>query len=106
MDICYITPSGRRLRTFPEIQNHLDASGEDLTLDHFTFSKKVDLGEVLDSKVSVSDLCFSSQQSLGQITSFSGFQTSESMWDRGGFLYVFYFLMKNGRGDSNHAHFC
>ena len=52
VDICYITPSGRRLRTFPEIQNHLDASGEDLTLDHFTFSKKVDLGEVLDSKVS------------------------------------------------------
>ena len=51
VDICYITPSGRRLRTFPEIQNHLDSSGEDFTLDHFTFSKKVDLGEVLDSKV-------------------------------------------------------
>ena len=51
VDICYITPSGRRLRTFPEIQNHLDLSGENFTLDHFTFSKKVDLGEVLDNKV-------------------------------------------------------
>ena len=51
VDICYITPSGRRLRTFPEIQNHLDSSGENFTLDHFTFSKKVDLGEVLDNKV-------------------------------------------------------
>ena len=56
VDICYVSPEGRRLRTFPEIQNHLDLteSGE-LTRDHFTFSKKVDLGEVQDqSMVSVS----------------------------------------------------
>ncbi len=51
VDICYITPGGRRLRTFPEIQRHLDLKGGDnkLTMEHFTFSKKVDVGETLDS---------------------------------------------------------
>ena len=55
VDICYITPNGRRLRTFPEIQRYLDNSdsGNEFTLEYFTFSKKVDLGEVLDSKVCV-----------------------------------------------------
>lgn len=53
VDICYITPGGRRLRTFPEIQRHLDllqeGTGGQLTIEHFTFSKKVDLGETLDT---------------------------------------------------------
>ena len=51
MDICYITPGGRRLRTFPEIQRHLDLKQEDnkLGIENFTFSKKVDLGEMLDT---------------------------------------------------------
>lgn len=49
VDICYITPSGRRLRTFPEIQRHLDMGQQtNLTIDHFTFSKKVAVGELLD----------------------------------------------------------
>ncbi len=49
MDICYIAPEGRRLRTFPEIQGHLNTlPSTELTVDHFTFSKKVNLGEVLD----------------------------------------------------------
>ena len=50
VDICYITPDGRRLRTFPEIQKHLDLKSEKLTMEHFTFSKKVDLGETLDTE--------------------------------------------------------
>ncbi len=52
VDICYIAPTGRRLRTFPEIQGHLDTlPSTELTLDHFTFSKKVALGEVLDGVI-------------------------------------------------------
>ena len=52
VDICYIAPGGRRLRTFPEIQSHLDSThSSELTLDHYTFSKKVDLGEVLDGVI-------------------------------------------------------
>lgn len=54
VDISYVSPSGRRLRTFPEIQNHLQSSDSShLTLDHFTFSKKVELGEVQDQKTVV-----------------------------------------------------
>lgn len=49
MDIFYIAPCGRRLRTFPEIQNYLDLKAvADLSIEHFTFSRKVDVGEVLD----------------------------------------------------------
>ena len=50
MDICYITPDGRRLRTFPEIQRHLDLKSNNLSMEHFTFSKKVELGETLDTE--------------------------------------------------------
>jgi len=49
VDIFYIAPCGRRLRTFPEIQNYLDLKAiADLSIEHFTFSRKVDVGEVLD----------------------------------------------------------
>jgi len=50
VDICYITPDGRRLRTFPEIQRHLNLKPNNLSMEHFTFSKKVDLGETLDTE--------------------------------------------------------
>ena len=47
MDILYIAPCGRRLRTFPEIQRYLELKEvKDLNIDHFTFSRKVDVGEV------------------------------------------------------------
>ena len=47
MDILYIAPCGRRLRTFPEIQRYLELKEvKDLNIEHFTFSRKVDVGEV------------------------------------------------------------
>ena len=50
-DIFYITPCGRRLRTFPEIQRYLQTRDiVDLPLDCFTFSRKLDLGEVQDDQ--------------------------------------------------------
>ena len=49
VDICYVTPCKRRLRTFPEIQRYLLSNSiSDLTIDHFTFSKKVNVGVVID----------------------------------------------------------
>ena len=51
VDICYVTPCKRRLRTFPEIQRYLDTNGiPELTIDHFTFSKKVNIGIVIDER--------------------------------------------------------
>lgn len=51
VDICYVTPCKRRLRTFPEIQRYLDTNKMfDLTIDHFTFSKKVNVGVVIDER--------------------------------------------------------
>ena len=50
-DIFYITPCSRRLRTFPEIQRYLQTRGiTDLPLDCFTFSRKLELGEVQDDQ--------------------------------------------------------
>ena len=50
-DIFYITPCSRRLRTFPEIQRYLQTRGiSDLPLDCFTFSRKLDLGDVQDDQ--------------------------------------------------------
>ena len=46
-----MTPCKRRLRTFPEIQRYLDTNGiPELTIDHFTFSKKVNIGIVIDER--------------------------------------------------------
>lgn len=56
VDICYITPCNRRLRTFPEIQRYLATNSiTDLTIDHFTFSKKVNVGLVVDERSDNSD---------------------------------------------------
>ena len=53
VDICYVTPCNRRLRTFPEIHRYLSSNGiTDLTIDHFTFSKKVNVGMIIDEKTS------------------------------------------------------
>lgn len=50
-DIFYITPCSRRLRTFPEIQRYMQTRGiTNLSLDCFTFSRKLDLGEVQDDQ--------------------------------------------------------
>ena len=50
-DIFYITPCSRRLRTFPEIHRYLDTRGiTDLPLDCFTFSRKLEIGEVQDDQ--------------------------------------------------------
>ena len=50
-DIFYITPCSRRLRTFPEIQRYLQTRGiSDLPLECFTFSRKLELGEVQDDQ--------------------------------------------------------
>ena len=50
-DIFYITPCSRRLRTFPEIQRYLQTRGiSDLPLDCFSFSRKLDLGDVQDDQ--------------------------------------------------------
>jgi len=50
VDISYIAPwpNGKKLRTFPEIQTQLNLTDSELTIENFTFSRKVDLGEVLD----------------------------------------------------------
>ena len=51
VDICYVTPCKRRLRTFPEIQRYLDQNRiKDLTIEYFTFSKKVNVGIVIDER--------------------------------------------------------
>ena len=50
-DIFYITPCSRRLRTFPEIQRYLQTRGiTDLPLESFTFSRKLDIGEIQDDQ--------------------------------------------------------
>lgn len=50
-DIFYITPCSRRLRTFPEIQRYLQTRGiTNLPLECFTFSRKLELGEVQDDQ--------------------------------------------------------
>lgn len=49
VDICYVAPCGRRMRTFPELQRYLENNKmADLTLENFTFSKKVAIGEEVD----------------------------------------------------------
>ena len=49
LDICYVAPCGRRMRTFPELQRYLEHNKmADLTLENFTFSKKVAIGEEVD----------------------------------------------------------
>ena len=51
VDICYVTPCKRRLRTFPEIQRYIDANNiNDLTIDNFSFSKKVNVGVIIDER--------------------------------------------------------
>jgi hypothetical protein len=57
VDICYVTPCNRRLRTFPEIQRYLQSKEiTDLTVDHFTFSKKVKVGIVIDEQFRAENL--------------------------------------------------
>lgn len=57
VDICYVTPCNRRLRTFPEIHRYLSSNSiTDLTIDHFTFSKKVNVGMIIDEKTSPESL--------------------------------------------------
>ena len=56
VDICYVTPCNHRLRTFPEIQRYLLSNKiTHLTLDHFTFSKKVNVGVVIDDNSSTNE---------------------------------------------------
>ena len=51
VDICYVTPCKRRLRTFPEIQRYLDQNHiTDVNIEHFSFSKKVDVGVIIDER--------------------------------------------------------
>lgn len=48
-DICYVAPCGRKFRTFPEILRYLDLREiTNLSLEHFTFSRKVAVGQVID----------------------------------------------------------
>ncbi len=49
VDICYVTPCKRRLRTFPEIQRYIDQNDiANLTIQNFSFSKKVNVGVVIN----------------------------------------------------------
>ncbi len=52
MDICYVTPCKRRLRTFPEIQRYLNQNTDcaGLNIDNFSFSKKVNVGVVINEE--------------------------------------------------------
>lgn len=51
VDICYVTPCKRRLRTFPEIQRYIDQNRSiNLTIDNFSFSKKVNVGVVINEE--------------------------------------------------------
>ena len=51
VDICYVTPCKRRLRTFPEIQRYIDQNSiPDLTIQNFSFSKKVNVGVVINEE--------------------------------------------------------
>lgn len=51
VDICYVTPCKRRLRTFPEIQRYIDQNRSmNLTIENFSFSKKVNVGVVINEE--------------------------------------------------------
>lgn len=50
-DVYYFAPCGKKLRTYPEVTRYLSKNGiTDVTLDNFSFSTKLHIGEFLECK--------------------------------------------------------
>jgi hypothetical protein len=50
-DVCYTTPCGRRLRAYQEVTRYLELNHiTDLTVDNFSFSTKIMVGQFLESR--------------------------------------------------------
>lgn len=50
-DVCYTTPCGRRLRAYQEVTRYLELNAiQDLTVDNFSFSTKILVGQFLEAQ--------------------------------------------------------